>query len=625
MQPPIPTGTVLQNRYRLINLLGQGGFGRTYLVEDQGRFNELCALKELTPPQTGYALEKSKELFQREAQILYQIEHPQIPKFRAMFEEDQRLFLAQDFVEGKTYRDLLDDRKARGFVFSEPEIVQLMQQVLPVLSYLHGKGIIHRDIAPDNMILRDRDQLPVLIDFGVVKEIATRLQQDVGKQATTVGKLGYAPIEQMQTGNAYPNSDLYALAVSAVVLLTGREPQEVLDDNTMTWTWQRWCQVSPAFAQVINRMLSITPNQRYASAIQVQQALQSPTTSAGVPQTQAPSEAPSEAPAQKSASSSMATVAVGRGFEDQGSESRVSSKRSPNAVPERTTLWDDPWAVALIGLGLASLAAIGTWAIASALKSKPIAEEPTPITTPTLITTPTPTPSATPKPTPSEKPTAFSQNLELTPGKPATRSGNLTANQTFTFTIPAKQAQTLSASLGGEGVLMTVLGPDKNPVGDRAKRTTFWKGELPFTGEYGIQLTPIKGLSKADFTLDLELSEAAVPTPSPTLTASPSPSPSNNDKVERIIFDPGKTIASASGRADGQQGRRYLVNVKAGQQMEVTIQGAKMNVLDPSGNAFPDAKNIPTWRGLQLPVGGDYQIEIVTTGPVDYSFSIEVR
>jgi serine/threonine protein kinase len=615
MQPPIPTGTVLQNRYRLINLLGQGGFGRTYLVEDQGRFNELCALKELTPPQTGYALDKSKELFQREAQILYQIEHPQIPKFRAMFEEDQRLFLAQDFVEGKTYRDLLDERKGRGFVFSEQEVVQLMQQVLPVLSYLHGKGIIHRDIAPDNMILRDRDKLPVLIDFGVVKEIATRIQADVSsKHATTVGKLGYAPIEQMQTGNAYPNSDLYALAVSAVVLLTGREPQEVLDDNTMTWNWQRWCQVSPAFAQVINRMLSVTPNQRYASATQVQQALQSPTATspeAGVPQTVAPREAPS---------SSMATIAVGRDFDDDRSalDSR-SSKRSPNAVPERTTLWDDPWAVTLIGLGLAALAGIGFFAVSSAMKPKPPAEEPLPITTVTPSVTPSAKPSVTPKPKPSEKPAEFSKTLELTPGKPVSRSGSLTANQIFTFIIPAKQAQTLSAALGGEGVLMTVLGPDGNPVSDRAKRTTFWEGELTFNGNYGIQLTPTKGLSKADFTLDLKLSEAVVPTPTPT----PTPTPSN-DKVERITFDPGKVVKVVSDKADGKQGRRYVVEAKASQQMALSIQGAKMNILDPAGNPLPDAKGLTAWNA-QLAVGGDYQIEIVTNGPADYTLSVEVR
>ena len=96
MQTAIPTGTILQNRYRVLSILGQGGFGRTYLAEDQGRFNELCALKELLPPQdNAYALEKSKELFQREAQILYQIQHPQIPQFRATFEQDQRFFLMQ--------------------------------------------------------------------------------------------------------------------------------------------------------------------------------------------------------------------------------------------------------------------------------------------------------------------------------------------------------------------------------------------------------------------------------------------------------------------------------------------------------------------------------------------------
>ncbi len=241
MQTAIPTGTILQNRYRVLSILGQGGFGRTYLAEDQGRFNELCALKELLPPQdNAYALEKSKELFQREAQILYQIQHPQIPQFRATFEQDQRFFLMQDYVEGKTYRALLDERKTQGYVFSEAEVIQILQQVLPVLSYIHGKGIIHRDIAPDNIMLRQSDRLPVLIDFGVVKELATRIQSpDTVRQSTTVGKLGYAPTEQMQTGRAYPNSDLYALAVTAVVLLTGREPQELFDETTMTWRWQR--------------------------------------------------------------------------------------------------------------------------------------------------------------------------------------------------------------------------------------------------------------------------------------------------------------------------------------------------------------------------------------------------
>jgi serine/threonine-protein kinase len=115
MRPPLPNGTVLQNRYRLLSILGQGGFGRTYLAENQGRFNELCVLKELLPPQGGgYALEKSEELFQREAETLYQIQHPQIPRFWENFKQDQRFFLVQEYVEGQTYRTLLDRRKAQG-------------------------------------------------------------------------------------------------------------------------------------------------------------------------------------------------------------------------------------------------------------------------------------------------------------------------------------------------------------------------------------------------------------------------------------------------------------------------------------------------------------------------------
>ena len=130
MQPPIAIGTLLQNRYRLVNILGQGGFGRTYLVEDLGRFQERCALKELIPVQSGpYVLEKSKELFQREAAILYQIGHPQIPQFRAIFEENQRLFLVQDYVEGMTYRELLLDRTSNGRTFTEAEVLEILEAI----------------------------------------------------------------------------------------------------------------------------------------------------------------------------------------------------------------------------------------------------------------------------------------------------------------------------------------------------------------------------------------------------------------------------------------------------------------------------------------------------------------
>ncbi|HAA27977.1 MAG TPA: serine/threonine protein kinase, partial [Cyanobacteria bacterium UBA8553] len=297
MEPPLASGTILQNRYHLISVLGQGGFGRTYLAEDQGRFDEPCALKELIPPEAeAYALDKSKELFQREAETLYKIKHPQVPEFRANFEQDGRLFLVQDYVEGKTYRELLNERKAETViqssnqnvpsaaasnsgVFSEAQVKQLLQQLLPVLDHIHSKGIIHRDITPDNIIRRNTDGMPVLIDFGVVKELATRFQApNSSAPITTVGKIGYAPSEQIQTGRAYPSSDLYSLAATAVVLLTAEEPQELLDNN-QNWVWRQRTSVSDEFAEVLNRMLSQRPGDRYQSAREVLQAIESPTAS----------------------------------------------------------------------------------------------------------------------------------------------------------------------------------------------------------------------------------------------------------------------------------------------------------------------------------------------------------
>lgn len=631
MQPPISTGTILQSRYRLLNLLGQGGFGRTYLVEDQGRFNELCALKELNPPQGDYAFGKSKELFQREAQILHQIEHPQIPKFRATFEEDHRLFLVQDFVEGKTYREILDNRKTRGFVFAEKEVVDLMQKILPVLTYLHGKGIIHRDIAPDNIMLRDRDQLPVLIDFGVVKDIATRLQTpETLKQSTTVGKLGYAPIEQMQTGNAYPNSDLYALAVTAIVLLTGREPQELLDDNTMTWHWQRWCQVSPGFAQVISRMLSYTPAQRFSSATDVSGSLANLAQpgQSGIPQTIAPSDS-TPMPSKAAVGSQMATVAIGRDYEpadDRDLAPRPSGKRSPAAIPERNTLWDDPWAVGLIAIGLISLVGISTYLITNALRAKPPVTETTP---PLVVTEPTPTPKPSVKPTPKPiaSPISFEQKLELTAGKPTTRSGNLKSNQTANLTFSGKQGQTLDAAVNGEGVLMTIFSPEGQPINDRAKRASSWNGALPLSGEYNIQLKTVKKLDSSDYQLDLDLKDPPKPSPEPIITSSPvipeKPNDSGNPiRNERVLFDPGKTSTQISNSIKFPEVIRYLVLAKAGQTLDVSVQGATLSVLGSDGKPFPDATDRSNWRAL-LPTNGDYIIEVNAKSP--FILNVEVK
>lgn len=279
------SNNLLGSRYHILRELGRGGFGHTYLAEDVNRFNELCVLKEFLPQvNDDEALQKAKQLFEREADVLYQLNHPQIPNFRELLRVQARgrgrLFLVQDYVEGPTYQELLETRLASGNRFAESEIIQLLQQILPVLSYLHSVGVIHRDIAPDNLILRNLDGLPVLIDFGGVKQLATAVQQQVGANVipTRLGKAGYAPEEQMASGQVSPSADLYALAVTALVLLTGQAPDALYDRYTQRWRWQDYVALSPRLAKVLERMLAARVGDRYSSATAVAHALSSPDT-----------------------------------------------------------------------------------------------------------------------------------------------------------------------------------------------------------------------------------------------------------------------------------------------------------------------------------------------------------
>ncbi|HIK41852.1 serine/threonine-protein kinase, partial [Thermoleptolyngbya sp. M55_K2018_002] len=271
---------LLGDRYKIVRELGHGGFGRTYLAEDQNRFRESCVLKEFAPQvQSSYALQKAEELFQREAGVLYQLQHPQIPRFRELcrtqFNGKPSLFLVQDYVDGPTYRQLLDQRRLQGKTFSEAEVTQLMRDLLPVLHYIHSLGVVHRDIAPDNLILRTADQLPVLIDFGGVKQVAASVASQYTPSAPTptrVGKVGYAPDEQMDHGQVYAHSDLYALAVTVLVLLTGKEPGELGDLSAGTW-WQG-IKLSPTLSRTLMKMLADSPRDRFQTAAEVLQALQ---------------------------------------------------------------------------------------------------------------------------------------------------------------------------------------------------------------------------------------------------------------------------------------------------------------------------------------------------------------
>ena len=275
--PTLAAGKLLRDRYRIRESLGAGGFGRTYLVEDTGRFDEKLVLKEFSPAQQGTSsLQKAVELFRREAVTLYQLEHPQIPKFWEIFQAESRLFLVEDFVEGHTYEALLNERVRQRRCFSEVEVLKLLQDLLPVLTYIHRQGIIHRDISPDNIILSAKSGLPSLIDLGAAKQTvinATVVNTATTPRATSIGKTGYSPDEQIRLGIVAPHSDLYALAVTAIVLMTGKQPSQLLDQYSLQWNWDQEVTVNPAFAQTINRMLAPRPDQRFQSADDVLNAI----------------------------------------------------------------------------------------------------------------------------------------------------------------------------------------------------------------------------------------------------------------------------------------------------------------------------------------------------------------
>jgi serine/threonine protein kinase len=270
----LPNGIILGDRYVIIKQIGQGGFGRTYLAEDTHRYREKCVLKEFAPlVETEADLQKAEELFEREAGILYQLEHDRIPQFKALLRtkvnRKQLLFLVQEYIEGKTYYDLLHEQVK----FSEAEVSNLIIELLPVLDYIHRENLIHRDISPDNLIYRRADGKPVLIDFGCVKLAANAVSRSQGFSVTLIGKKGYAPEEQMRSGSAFPNSDLYALAATAVVLLTGKSPDSLYDSYQGKWLWEQEVKVSSNFAKVLTKMLAYNPSDRYQSALELAEVL----------------------------------------------------------------------------------------------------------------------------------------------------------------------------------------------------------------------------------------------------------------------------------------------------------------------------------------------------------------
>lgn len=274
------TPTVLNNRYRVVRVLASGGFGDTFLAEDSFLpSNRLCVIKQLKllieNPQVYKIVQ---ERFRREAAILEELGQAsgQIPELYAYFEEAGRFYLVQEWVEGQT----LGHKVRTEGIFSEFAVKQLLEKTLPVLSYLHGRGIIHRDIKPDNIILRRKDGLPILIDFGAVKQSVGTMLNSQGQTTSSIviGTPGYMPPEQ-GVGRPVFSSDLYSLGLTAIYLLTGKLPQEFSTNHrTGELIWRSAAPtVSDRFADILDRVIQYHPRDRFATADKMLSVLQAPT------------------------------------------------------------------------------------------------------------------------------------------------------------------------------------------------------------------------------------------------------------------------------------------------------------------------------------------------------------
>ncbi|MBW4494815.1 MAG: serine/threonine protein kinase [Oscillatoria princeps RMCB-10] len=263
----------LKERYRAIRPIGEGGFGRTFLAVDEDRLNSRCVIKQFFPQFQGtVALQKATELFSREAVRLDELgEHPQIPDLLAFFEQDKRLYLVQEFIDGPS---LLQELRERG-AFSELQIRQLLGDLLPVLQFIHERKVIHRDIKPENIVRRRKNGQLVLVDFGVASQGAGT---ELAETGTRAGTQGYAPMEQMRGGAAYPASDLYSLAVTCLVLLAASMPDNLFDPLEGEWIWREKLAksgkpVSPRLGQILDKMLQNSVRDRYQSAAVVLEEL----------------------------------------------------------------------------------------------------------------------------------------------------------------------------------------------------------------------------------------------------------------------------------------------------------------------------------------------------------------
>ncbi|MBP5975379.1 protein kinase [Brasilonema sp. CT11] len=389
------TTKLLNNRYQVLQVLGAGGFGETFLAEDTHMpSRRRCVIKQLKPvinnPQTYQVIQNR---FEREAATLEYLGEgsDQIPKLFGYFPETGQFYLVQEWIQGETLAHVVKSQGALG----ETTVRQILLSLLSVLDYVHSKGIIHRDIKPDNIIIRSSDGKPVLIDFGAVKETIRSVVSPGGYpvQSLIIGTPGYMPNEQA-VGRPVYASDIYSLGMTAIYLLTGKYPSELqTDPQTGQVTWHHLApQVSQNLVMILNQAIKPLAGDRYTTASKMLYALISATS---VPTVEPTAASQPTVP--------LRTTNSGGSYSSQYTQPALPSTRKPAVIPTSSTPanWQKPaWIVGSMVVG----SLIGAVAIANINRPSsepPVATSPTSTEVPAANET-NPTP-ATPSPTPTSQ------------------------------------------------------------------------------------------------------------------------------------------------------------------------------------------------------------------------------
>ena len=267
------SGKILEGRYKIVRVLGSGGFSETYVAEDTKLpGNPLCVVKQLKPANTkSEQLAIARRLFNSEAETLHKLgTYNHIPQLLAYFEEEEEFYLVQEYIVGHP----LSQELRTGKRLPQTKVIEILRDLLQTLAFVHHNKVIHRDIKPNNIIRRNSDSKLVLIDFGAVKEVTTQLLDNPEQTAFTIGigTRGYAPSEQYY-GRPQYSSDIYAVGMIGIKALTGIVPHEIERDTSGELKWVDKADVSDGLAKILSKMVLEDFQQRYQSASLALEAL----------------------------------------------------------------------------------------------------------------------------------------------------------------------------------------------------------------------------------------------------------------------------------------------------------------------------------------------------------------